>query len=411
MAEPLKFCFVTTFYPPHNAGGEGLAIYRLANLLAQKGHFIDIFYCLDSFRVLRKYPLKGDFPNHPNIRINVLKSRFAILSPLFTQQTGYPFFKQELLKRLETGDYDVIHYHNMSLIGIKTTGYGQAVKLYTLHDHWLICPMHALWKFDREVCTTKSCLGCQLAGGKPPQFWRYTKLLEKSLESVDCFIAPSKYILDKHLASGLEIPVIHIPHFLPLSENIEPFPPAEEKNERPFFLFVGRLSKIKGLQVLISVFKGLPEFDLLIAGEGEYGENLSKSAANSPNIQFLGGLDEDRLRSLYRRTAALIVSSLSPETFGLIVIEAFAQKTPVIVNNLGALPELVEESKGGFIYNNRDELIEYIRKLAQNPSLRDELGQNGYQAVLKYWSAEIHLKEYLNLIENLRLQKIESLHA
>lgn len=404
MSNPLKFCFVTTFYPPHNLGGEGLAVYRLANLLARNGHLVDVFYCLDSFQVLRQYPLKGDFPNHPDIKINLLKSPLGILSPLLTQQTGYPFFKKELIEKLKHNNYDVIHYHNMSLIGLKTMIYGSAVKLCTIHDHWLLCPMHALWKFNREVCTAKSCTLCQIAGGKPPQLWRHTNLLKKSLEKVDCFIAPSQYVLKKHLDSGLKIPFVHIPHFLPSSE-VKEKSDAKKRSERPYFLFAGRLNKIKGVQNLIPVFKKLTEYNLLIAGEGEYSRNLLELAENYPNIIFSGGLSQEELREKYKNAEAVIVPSICLETFGLITIEAFAQKTPVIVNNLGALPEIVEKGNGGFVYNNQEELIELIHKIAQNKSLRDELGENGYQSIEKYWSEAVHLREYLGLIESLQAKK------
>jgi len=81
-----------------------------------------------------------------------MKSAAGFLSPLATQQTGYPLFKPLVRGRLTSGEYDVIHYHNMSLIGSAALGYGDAVKLYTTHEHWLICPMHVLWKFNERAC-------------------------------------------------------------------------------------------------------------------------------------------------------------------------------------------------------------------------------------------------------------------
>ncbi|NIT99681.1 MAG: glycosyltransferase, partial [Nitrosopumilaceae archaeon] len=53
-----------------------------------------------------------------------------------------------------------------------------------------------------------------------------------------------------------------------------------------------------------------------------------------------------------KSSLALLVSSICYEVFGIIIIEAFAQRTPVIVNNLGALPEVVQQSGGGYVYNN-----------------------------------------------------------
>jgi len=295
----------------------------------------------------------------------------------------------------------------MSLIGITALSYGKAVKLYTTHEHWLICPMHVLWKYDREVCLEKDCLKCQIAGKRPPQLWRYTGLLEKSLRHVDCFISPSRFTLNKHLEDGLEIPITHIPYFLPApsTENQA----GENKMERPFFLFVGRLERIKGLQNVIPIFKQLLEYDLLIAGDGDYKNELTHLAGDSANIKFLGRLSQTDLQNLYRRAVSIIVPSICYETFGIIIIEAFSMKTPAIVHNLGALPEVIEDSNGGFIYNDENELVDAIRKLAQNQTLRDELGNNGYRAFLKFWNEDAHLAQYLGLIEKIQNRQVHSI--
>ncbi len=392
---------VSTFYPPYNFGGDGIFVRRLSNALARRGHRVDVFHCADAYELINKSGVNGDYSDHPNVKVIRLKSRAGFLSPLLTQQSGVPFFKKELKSSLENGGYDVVHYHNMSLIGITALSYGSAaaVKLYTMHEHWLVCPMHVLWKFDREVCAKKDCLACQLVGKRPPQLWRYTGLLEKMLKYVDCFIAPSHFTLSKHLEMGLDVPIEQIPHFLPTPPESEEKFSFQKASERPFFLFVGRLEKIKGLQNVIPIFKQRQEYDLLIAGDGEYREELTKLAGDSANIKFLGRLEQNRLRNLYREAIAVIVPSICFETFGIIIIEAFSMKTPVIVNNLGALPELVKESGGGFIYNNQSEIIDAMNKLAENPALRDELGNKGYAAFLKYWSEDAHLTLYFNLIE------------
>ncbi len=392
---------VSTFYPPYNFGGDGMHIYRLSNELARRGHSVDIFYCQDSFLLMNGKHPTAEFPNHERVTVHPLISGKGMLSPLITQQTGVPFFKAKLKKALEENSYDVIHYNNMSLIGIKALSYGKAIKLYTAHEHWLVCPMHVLWKYNREVCTKRSCTLCQLAGKRPPQLWRQTGLMDKMLKHVDCFLSPSRFTLKKHLEMGLDIPIRHLPYFLPK--------PAEEngsrpdhKRSRPYFLFVGRLEYIKGVHNLIEVFKKKPEYDLLIAGDGAYRENLEAQAKDCPNIEFLGRLSQAGLAEVYRSALAVIVPSICYETFGIIIIEAFSHKTPVIVNDLGALPEVVEDSDGGFVYRTEDELSDAMGKIASNPSLRNELGENGHRAYLKYWNEEPHLEQYLELIDSIK---------
>ena len=379
-----------------------MVVYWLSNELAKRGHSVDVFHCEDSYNLLQKATVKSNFPNHPNINITRLKSYAGIFSPLLTQQTGIPFFKQKLKNGLDTKTYDVIHYHNISLIGITALSYGSArVKLYTMHEHWLVCPMHVLWKFDREICLKKDCTACQLVGKRPPQLWRHTGLLEKMVKNIDCFISPSQFTLKKHLEMGLNIPIKHIPNFFPTSPTaIKSI--KKQNDEIPYFLFVGRLEKFKGLQTIIPVFKEKTQHRLLIAGEGKYRNELEKLAENSPNIVFLGKVEQNILKGLYNQSIAVIVPSICYETFGMVIIEAFSMKSPVIVNNLGALPEVVEKSGGGFIYNNQAELIAAIEQLASNKALRDDLGNKGYAAFMKYWNIEAHLTEYFDLIEKIQ---------
>src|SRR5437773_11411152 len=64
----------------------------------------------------------------------------------------------------------------LPIFGPGALAYGRGLKLQTLHEHWLICPMHVLWKFDRAACVQPHCLSCTLHGRRPPQWWRYTGL-------------------------------------------------------------------------------------------------------------------------------------------------------------------------------------------------------------------------------------------
>ena len=146
---------------------------------------------------------------------------------------------------------------------------------------------------------------------------------------------------------------------------------------------------------------------MLIAGDGEYKNALVKQVGNAPNIKFLGRLAQHELQNLYQSAVAVIVPSICYETFGIIIIEAFSRKTPVIVNNLGALPEVVEDSGGGFVYQTQDELIDAMKLLAENTSLRNELGKSGYKAFLKFWNEDAHLTQYLEMVSTLREKRRE----
>ena len=391
---------VSTFYPPYNFGGDGMHIYRLSNELARRGHSVDVFYCEDSYLMLNGKPPTGDFPNHEGVSLHPLRSGLGMISPLVTQQTGIPLFKGKLKRALTKNSYDVIHYNNMSLIGISALSYGSGIKLYTAHEHWLVCPMHVLWKYNREVCEKKSCTLCQLAGKRPPQLWRHSGMMSRHLKHVDCFLSPSKFSMKKHLEMGLDAPIKHLPYFLPMQAEQNYTSPPED-GTRPYYLFVGRLEYIKGVQNLIKAFGTKPEFDLLIAGDGVYREALETQAAQFPNIKFLGRQDQASLSTLYRYATSVIVPSICYETFGIVIIEAFSHKTPAIVNDLGALPEVIHESGGGFVYKNEEQLIEAMQKIAYDSELRRELGEKGHRAFLKKWCEDPHIEMYFDLIRTI----------
>ena len=201
-----------------------------------------------------------------------------------------------------------------------------------------------------------------------------------------------------HAERGFPRPLAYLPNFTDRQDrdwqNPEPRP-----HETPYFLFVGRLEQIKGLQTLIALWNRAPERDLLVAGEGGFEATLRQQAAGNPRIRFLGRRSQRELGALYHHALACIVPSLTYETFGMPSIEAFARKTPVIVRDLGGLPEPVRDSGGGFVYNSDAELLEALDRIAQSPALRDELGQKGYEGFLRSWCREAHLQLYFELLK------------
>jgi glycosyltransferase involved in cell wall biosynthesis len=402
MSRPLKFLHLTTFYPPYSFGGDALFLYRLCHALGDLGHHVDVIHCVDSYHLLHP----GDPPiavaEHPNVKRHELRSGLGWVSPLLTQQTGHPFLKTARIRQLlRDEDYDVIHYHNISLLGpgalaMRKAGM-RAVKLYTTHEHWLVCPMHVLWKFDREPCVTPECLRCVLKGRRPPQLWRYTGMLERMTRHVDAFIAPSRFTVKMHRDRGFPRTLNLLPHFIDRADDDWRYP-APRPHDRPYFLFVGRLEAIKGLQTVIPLWADVHEADLLVAGTGTYERELRDLAHANPRVKFLGGLPQSALGPLYHHAIANIIPSLTYETFGMISLEAFARRTPVLARDIGPLPEVVEESGGGMVFRDDAELLLGVRQLARDASKRNELGQKGYDTFLTKWTREAHLENYFDLI-------------
>jgi glycosyltransferase involved in cell wall biosynthesis len=409
MTRPLNFLHLTTFYPPYSFGGDAMYIYRLAHSLGDEGHHVDVIHCIDAYRLQHPAEPEIKFKEHPNVTRHGLHSKFGWLSPLLTHQTGRPYLKMgEIRKVLESKPYDVIHFHNISLLGpeIMTIqpSQGRPIKMYTTHEHWLVCPMHVLWKFNQRACERPECLKCVLLGKRPPQIWRYNGILKRTSRQINQFVSPSKFTSQMHAQRGFSQPVAHLPYFI---ERVDADwqNPGPRPQERPYFLFVGRLEVIKGLQTLIPLWKQVPAYDLLVVGAGTQAQSWRDQAADNPNIKFLGALPQRELGNLYYHALATIVPSITFETFGIIIIESFARKTPVIVRNLGALPEVVTESGGGYIYNKDEELLSAVNLIGSSQSTRDELGEKGYRTFIQRWSKEAHIALYFEFLGNIAKNK------
>jgi glycosyltransferase involved in cell wall biosynthesis len=399
---------VTTFYPPYHFGGEAAFVYSLSNGLAEHGHRVTVVHCVDSYRALTSADPRGEFPHHPNVTVIPLHSRLGRLSPTLTYLSGRPALKARTLAAVfRENAFDVTHFHLATLIGGPgLLSYGRGIKLYTTHDHWFVCPMYDLWRYNREVCAEPHCLRCTLSFRRPPQLWRYTGLLERQLRQIDLFLSPSRSTIEQHRRRGFDAPMRYLPHFLPRSaatvNGRGDGAAVGGSRERPYFLFVGRLVKLKGVQTLIETFRHYDDADLLIAGDGAYERELRAQAAGLEHVQFLGRVRREELLGLYAGALAVLVPSLAYETFGVVALEAFAQGVPVIARDHGAVPELVRECGGGFTYRDEAELLQALEVLHGDPAVRRELGERGYRGYVEHWSEEPHLRAYFEAIEEAR---------
>jgi glycosyltransferase involved in cell wall biosynthesis len=411
----LKFCMITTFFGAHSFGGDAAYVDRLCQALCRRGHEVHVFYCVDAFNAVRgDHPLREYTPTG-GLHLHPLESGYGILSPLATQATGRPWFKADALHQLlDDPDTDVIHFHNISLVGGPgVLGLGtnrRAARIMTAHEHWLICPMHLLWKFDRQPCDGPNCVLCCLAGRRPPQAWRWTGAIGEGLRHLDALIFPSRHALEEHRRRGLDgfVPMVHFPYFLPdgWARGVEDEEP--EPRERPYLAAAGRLVKMKGFQRLIPMMRYLPEADLRIAGTGPYEAELRAMAGDLSNVQFEGLQGGAAVARLFRGARAVVVPSLFPETFGYVVLEAFAVRTPVIVHEGGgAIYETGVQSGGGLGYRADVEMLTAMRRIVHEPEMRDALAERGYARRVGEWSEERHLQRYLDLVEKARSARQE----
>lgn len=395
----LNIAMLTTFYPPYNFGGDGIGIRRLATALADRGHSITVIHDIDAY-VTQAGKEPAPIAMDPRIKVIGLKSGLGMISNLLVHQLGAPVAHAARLKELlAPGQFDVIWIHNASLVGgpgLMAYGDPHAIKIYEAHEHWLICPTHVLWKENREVCEARTCLSCTLSYKRPPQLWRWTGKLARDARHVDAFIAKSRFSRDKHEAFGFPRAMEVVPYFLP---DMPPISGEAAPHPRPYFLFVGRLEKIKGVQDIIPAFAGDAEDgpDLVIVGAGDYEAELRAQAQGFKRVHFTGRLEPEALPAWYQHARALIVPSLCYETFGIILIEAFRSGTPVIARKLGPFPEIIAKG-GGLMFETVADLRAAIADLGSDPARRDALAKAARTAYEENWAEDIVITEYLDVV-------------
>ncbi|NUT00298.1 MAG: glycosyltransferase [Sphingomonas sp.] len=388
---------VTTFYPPFSYGGDATYVRSLARSIASLGHEVEVIASTNAYRVHSRYqPDLHEMTIEDGIKVHRLNHPAGILAPLVSHQTGFPGLHGIALEAFLAEPFDVLHFHNISLMGAPgVLGMGEArARLLSLHDHWLVCPTHVLWKNRSRACDRRTCFTCSLRSGLPPQLWRYTGLREHYLAKVDRLLAPSEFTAEMHRANGVRAPIDVLPLFSSLEAPANP--PAVQPNR---IVFAGRVIALKGIEALVRVVSAMPDIELLVIGDGDLKSEL---AANAPsNIRFIGKIDQNRLAEQYASASAIIVPSIVPETFGLTLVEASACGTPAIVSKgSGGAAEIVHRTGGGLLFESDEELATAIRKIVEDRPLRDRLAALAQAGYRSRFTREKHIADYLEHVED-----------
>lgn len=403
----LRIASLTTFYPPYNFGGDGIDVQRTARSLAGLGHAVTVIHDTDAYCSLTGGE-PPPVPPDPEVDVIALRSHAPRLATLLTHQLGRPVAQRGRLAELDrTRDFDVVLFNNMSLVGGPgLLRFGRnAVRIYIAHEHWLVCESHVLWRHNREACAGRECLRCVLAHRRPPQLWRYTGLLDRSLRHVDVFVARSEFSRDKHREFGFPRDMEVVPYGVPIPA--EPYA-GPSPHPRPYFFFAGRLEPIKGVDDLIDAFTGDGGPDLVIAGEGTEGDALRRRASGQPRIHFVGRLPADRLAPYYRHAVASLMPSKGFETFGMVVVEALAQGTPVIARHIGPLPEIVRATGGGVTFASVGELRARVDAYGADPARARADGERGRLAARDRFQPEHVTAQLVAVIQRELARRDES---
>lgn len=400
----MRFAMVTTFYPPFSYGGDATYVRALARSLVARGHDVDVIASTDAYLVRSPWP--GALPpeDDDGVCVHRLRHPLGSAAALVSQQTGRSGFYTGAIRRLLANPYDVLHFHNISLIGgpgILAMGRARA-RLFSLHEHWLICPTHILWKNREKACDRPTCFRCSIRSGLPPQLWRYTSLRDRKLEHVDRLLSPSNFTAQRHRNEGVTRPISVLPLFSALDLPVD----TVTANERPSILFVGRVTASKGVEQLLRVAADLPEIDCLIVGDGDLRALLTERYAAHSHIRFTESMPQAALTDYYRRASALVMPSIAPETFGLTIVEAAACGTPAIAAaGSGGAAEIVAATGGGLLYENDQTLFAAIRQIVGDSGLRARLGALARRGYEERYTRDHHVDAYLGEVDAILAEK------
>jgi glycosyltransferase involved in cell wall biosynthesis len=136
---------------------------------------------------------------------------------------------------------------------------------------------------------------------------------------------------------------------------------------RPTLLSVGHLIERKGHHIIIDAMPDLPEFELLIAGDGEWHEKLVKqveSVGIADRVRFLGALTQPRLVEYYNAADALVLAS-SREGMANVLLESLACGTPLVATPIWGTPEVVANERAGVLMRDRsaEAVAEGVKRL------------------------------------------------
>jgi len=279
----------------------------------------------------------------------------------------------KLRKAIRKHRPDIIHLHNLHYaigpIAIRIAKRAGIPVVMSLHNYRLLCPSANLLYQGKPFTESINApfpwkavaLGLH-SHSIIKTFWlAWVNWFHRKISTwamVDRYIVLTDFAKDLFIHSSFGIPA----NKFVVKPNFSNTPVQVKHAKRKSFLFLGRLSEEKGVRILLRAFEsnGLP---LLIVGDGPLKEEVLDSCKVNPAISYLGPLPYEKAQEVLRQSFALVFPSVCYEGMPLTIIEAFANATPVIASNHGAMISMVEPGKNGLLFRagDPDDLNEKLR--------------------------------------------------
>lgn len=287
---------------------------------------------------------------------------------------------------------DACRRHNVPVI-CRLSDFHRVCANYTLYRDGKTCEECIIRGLHRAI--VNRCGGYQRSRAaacvKVAGMW--LSRLRRVFDHVDYFVAPSNFMRRKMIEGGFDPEkIVHVPTMA------EPVPAAPVPQDGEF-LFVGRISPEKGLDILLAALRQMKSkaARLLIAGDdsGDYAERL-KARIPDPlrsRVEFLGFMTRERVGALYARAFCVVVPSISQENQPNTLLEAMAHGRPAVVSDLGSLREMVTHGETGLLFRAGDarDLAVKLDALLDDPERAREMGRRGREYVAGAHALPMHL--------------------
>jgi glycosyltransferase involved in cell wall biosynthesis len=236
-----------------------------------------------------------------------------------------------------------------------------------------------------------------------------TQFLRERFNSVDAILAPSKVIYERLTANGIDPELVRMS---PYGINVARFGddlgrPSREEIDGIRLGYAGQIHPQKGVHLLIEAFKSLPHdknVTLRIFGNlgqiPDYTRQLYEKADSDPRIEFVGVLPSEQIaEEMKKNVDVLVVPSMWYENTPVVILEAFAAKTPVVATDLGGISQVVHHEENGLLFGLGDaqDLARQLKRLVEEPELLRRYSEN----IGNVRTVEDNVDEVLELYERL----------
>jgi len=375
---------LTQFYEPI-IGGEEQIVKGLSLELAQRGHKVAIATLWHEG--LQDYEVNQGVSIY---RIHTTTQRASWLYTDHNRRHVPPWPDPEatwaLRRVLDQVQPEIVHAHNWLLYSFLPLKWQSRSRLVlTLHDYSLSCSKRRL-VYRGLPCSGPGmikCLACArdhygLAKGFPTAIG-HRLMNSVGRLAVDMFLPVSTAVAVGNGLVGNSLPYQVIPNFVPEVHDEKAVDTKPYTNQLPdgdFILFVGDLSREKGIHILLKAYANLENAPPLVL----IGRRCSDTPAEFPrNVLFLNSWPHAAVMAAWRRSSIAVVPSVWPEPFGVVVLEAMSAGRPVIASRIGGLSDVVIDAETGLLVPPGDPIAlqQALERLVANRELRERMGQAG----------------------------------